>query len=833
MWLEEGCVKTLKSISVLAILPVLFTGTLTHAGDQDSTGTAPRVVPEIRAYRVNPHAPVIDGNLDDPVWTSPNIQKIGGFTQTDPDEGKPPTESTLVAIAYDDKAVYVAFWCYDSEPDNVSQQLVRRDRWSQSDQASIRLDPYHDHQTGYMFTVSAAGTQRDQRIYNNDWTDLNWDAVWMSAVEKQSWGWSAEMEIPYHCLRFSEQAEHVWGVDFVRVVARKNEWDQWAFVPSKEGGMASNFGHLTGLSGIKPAQHFEVLPYAVTSAETRPASRWDDGRDVFGNTGVDLKYGISSNLTLDATINPDFGQVELDQPVLNLSTYETQFSEKRPFFMEGADLFETNFSLFYSRRIGRAPAFSPTNPDVYEEINPPGASTILGAAKLTGKIAGRTSIALLTSVTDQEKTKYAAIDSVYNVIYDADSNIVDADTAFSFHHGVVEPQAGYAVVRIKRELFDRSSVGGMLTLASQDTRYPAMTGGCDWRLHTNNGRWYTNGQTIFSRVDPTYTGFGLAMGVGKGAGEHTRGEVSVVIKDPHLQINRLGYTSRNNTRNVSAWVQYRTTKDWWIVRNSWNNLNYYYSQNYQGVEFTKGGNFNTYIEFTNNWSLGGGVEMQAEKYSDDETRGRGLWEWPVVPTYSWWASLSTDPRKMITLNLNPGSGGDRGGSWWANYIGVDFRPRSNMEFSLGTNYFRNFRNTRWVTNPDDTTTIFADLDKDQISLSASASVMLNRNLSCQLSAEGLISGLDYRNYRPYLGHNQYGPVQTDYNYDFNWGALNSTFLIRWEYRPGSTIFVVWTRAKSDWDPNKNDLDFSRDFRRFFSTGSENLFLVKASYWLNI
>jgi hypothetical protein len=281
------------------------------------------------------------------------------------------------------------------------------------------------------------------------------------------------------------------------------------------------------------------------------------------------------------------------------------------------------------------------------------------------------------------------------------------------------------------------------------------------------------------------------------------------------------------------WVQYRTTHDWWVVRNSWNNLNYWYEQNYAGWEIEKGGNYNFQLEFINNWSLGGGIGIQAEKYKDDETRGHGIWEWPVVPTYSWWASLSTDPRKMFTLILNPGSGSDRGGSWWAHYTGVEVRPRSNMEFSLGLNYTRNFRVTRWVDNPHDDTTLFADLDRDQFDMSASASIMLNRYLSCQLSAEGLLSGLDYRNYRPYLGHNQYGPSQTDYNYDFNWGALNSTLLIRWEYRPGSTVYLVWTRAKSDLDSDKNDLDFSRDFRRFFSTGSENLFLVKASYWLNM
>jgi hypothetical protein len=811
---------------------VLTAGTLAVAGDSNTE----RVVPEIRATRVNPHAPVVDGNLDDPVWTGGKVDLITDFTQTDPDEGELPSESTLVAVAYDESAVYVAFWCYDSEPDNVDRQLVRRDRWSQSDQVSIRLDPYHDHQSGFLFTVSAAGTQRDMRIYNDDHTDLSWDGVWHSGVRQQPWGWSAEMAIPYHCLRFQEQDEHVWGVDFVRIVNRKNEWNKWAYVPSSEHGMASHFGHLTGLQGIKPARHLEVLPYVVSSLETEPKSLGNEnGLDYVGNTGVDIKYGLSSNLTLDATINPDFGQVELDQPVLNLSAFETWFPERRPFFVEGSDLWRSEYTMFYSRRVGRAPSQGIDDDQYLYEISRPKASTILGAAKLSGKIAERTSIAFLGAVTDEEIEKYAAEPLTTDTTWIGDS-VAAVDTTLIdtvFREGVVEPMAGYSVLRVKQELFDRSNVGAILTVASQDTYHPAVTGGMDWRLYTNDGKWYFRGQSIFSKVDPDNTGFATDLVVGKGSGKHIRGSVGLVIKDPHLHINRLGYTNRNDTRHIWTWWQYRTTDDWFIIRNSWNNINLWYSRNYAGAEIEKGGNFNFYIEFTNNWSLGGGSSIQAEKYSDMETRGHGLWEWPQVPTFSWWFSLNTDERKMFSFNWNPGGGSDRGGSWWANWIGMDVRPRSDMEFSIGTNIVRDLGGTRWVDNPDDETTLFANLDKNQVSLRASASMMFHRNLSCQLSASGLISGLDYRNYRPYLGEGQYGPVDADQNYDFNWSSLNSTLLLRWEYRPGSTLYAVWTRSRSEYDDTVNDLDFSRDFDRFFSAGADNVFLIKASYWLNM
>ena len=824
---------------VLALLPVLKAGAQTSAGVQQTNRAEERTVPELRAYRVNPHAPVIDGNLDDPVWNSPGLEKSSSFTQTDPDDGRPPTEKTEVAVVYDESAIYVAFWCYDSEPDEVTTQLVRRDRSSEADMVSVRLDPYHDHQTGYIFTLNASGSQRDIRMYNDTYTDLSWDGVWQSGVRRQPWGWSAEMKIPYHCLRFHELDEQVWGINFIRIINRKSEWDEWSYFPNSESGIASHLGHLTGITGIKPARHLEILPYVVSNFETQPGSLGNkDGRDFYGNAGVDVKYGVSSNLTLDVTVNPDFGQVELDAPVLNLSNYETYFSERRPFFLEGSDLFETEFNMFYSRRIGRAPAGSVDDDQFLEYTDWPRASTILGATKLTGKLSSGTSIAILGALTDEEKAEYAAevttVDTLPN-----DEIVEHVDTVL--REGVVEPRAGYAVVRVKQDLFERSHLGVILTATSQDTYHPAVTGGLDWRLVTNDGEWYMRGQGIFSRDDPENTGFGYDMTLGKDGGKHVRGSFGLTIKDPNLHINRIGYTSRNSVRDLYTWWQYRTTEDWWIVRNTYNNINLWFSENYDRATIKRGGNWNAHIEFINNWYLAGGFNWQAEPYSDLETRGNGLWEWSVYPTYSWWMNLSTDSRRKLQFIWNPGSGGNRGGDWWASYFEVDFRPRSDMEFSVGVNYKRFFRNLRWVDNEefDDgyggtiDSSLFAELDQDQITLSVSTGIMFTRNLSCQLSAEGLISGLDYQNYRFYRGGQHYGPIDDSYNYDYNWGSLNSTFLVRWEYRPGSTVYLVWTRSKSDYDDTINDLDLSRDFDRFFSAGSENLFLVKASYWLNI
>jgi hypothetical protein len=370
-----------------------------------------------------------------------------------------------------------------------------------------------------------------------------------------------------------------------------------------------------------------------------------------------------------------------------------------------------------------------------------------------------------------------------------------------------------------------------------------MTGAIDWRLFTKNGMWGIDGQSIFSRVDNEKVGFATDLTIRKESGRHMRGAVGTVLKDPHFHINKLGYTSRNDYQEFWTWWQYQTQDDWWIVRNSWNNINYGSAWNYDGYNISHWGNFNNWIEFTNGWEAGGGVGFQAEKYSDLETRGNGIWEWPNNPTYSWWASIETDDRKLFSFTLNPGSGGDRGGSWFANYIGVEFRPKSNMEFEIGTNYRRDFNTTRWLLNEDkdeddEDESIFADLDRDQITLEVTASVMLTRNLSWQISGQGLISELNYDNHTRWLPdtrkYDDTGIDPEDYaDENGTFSALNSMMLVRWEYMPGSTLYFVWTRARNEWDDTTKKLHLKDEFDRFFSRGAENVWLLKMSYWWNI
>jgi len=804
-----------------------------------------RVPPEVRATLINSEPPTIDGDLSDSIWSHPQMDFAGDFRQYRPDEGEPATESTLVAVAYDEAAIYFAFWCYDSEPEKIAGQLVRRDRHSESDLIAVRLDPYHDHQTGYDFYVNAAGVQLDARLYNENHNDYAWDGVWESAVRMQPWGWSVEIRIPFYCLRFAEKENHVWGCDFARAISRKDESFRWSFTPIAEGGFVSNFGHLTGLRGISPGSHIELLPYAVSSFETEPKRPGNpNGKDFLGNVGFDLKYALTSNLVVDVTINPDFGQVELDRPVLNLSTFETRFEERRPFFLEGAELFQAEYSMFYSRRIGRRPnayiqypGYYHYDPDYMYSIDYPKATTILGAAKITGKLGSGTSIAILGAVTDEEKASYAART---NIETDSLGNIVACDTVH--REGIVEPMAGYSVVRVKQDLFEHSNIGGILTVASRDTEHPAVTGAADWRLFTNGGVWCFRGQSVFSRVDSEDIGFATDATIEKVAGEHFHMAIGAVIKDRYLQINDLGYTTRNNWRSGWLWMHYETRDDWWIIRRSWNNFNMSGAWNYDGDNINKNWNFSNTTEFLDNSMGGFGFARNFAKYSDDETRGYGLWERPSE--WNVWVWYDTDERRKFSVEGDFNYGDSRGHPWWGAQLLFRYRPASNMEFWVHGDYTHDPAQLAWIDNPDDDAgniyVLFADRDQDIFHLTASASIMFNRDLSFQLSARGLMAGIDHHRHREYLGGTSYGDVWTHRSSpapfpeaDYNWSALNSTALLRWEYNPGSTLYLVWTRSRPEYDPSCNDLKFNRDFSRWFSAGAENVFLIKASYWLNV
>ncbi len=803
--------------------------------------------------------PRIDGVLDEPFWK--DASRSGDFTQFQPDEGKPASESTFVRIAYDDEALYVGLEMYDSQPDKMVDRLTRRDRWLEADMVHVMIDSHHDHLTAYCFTLYSSGTQRDVYYSNDINSDDTWDAVWESATHKTPWGWTAEMRIPFSCLRFSaddmrdpaagrmaavthaagadgpvdppeEGAQvaqangssgngHRWGIYVSRNIPRKGELDRWNHIPDSAGGFVSKFGHLAGIYNIRPPKRLEVLPYTVSYAETEPESPGNpDGRDYTHNAGFDVKYGVTSDITLNATINPDFGQVEADQTVLNLSTFETWYPEKRPFFLEGNEIFATNYSLFYSRRIGRPPSRWPGDASYYEER--PAATTILGAAKVSGKTGGGTSIGIIEAVTQREQATYR---DEYGVKKKA----------------VIEPEANYLVARVKQDIMQNSSVGVMATAVTQKDFNPDYTGGVDWDLRFRGGDYQVNGQTVASRNWLEKSGWGGWLGAQKAGGKNFRGSLSAQYSSHDLDLNRIGYIQRDNYQEYWGWLQYRTTKKWWIVRKTWNNFNLGYADNADGVALTRGGNFNNNVQLANMWEVGGGTWLDYDvQYSDWETRGGP--PAPIPVGQSWWFDLNTDPSKWLVLSSHLG-GGDTGDGHFNDYsMGITLQPRSNIEFTAQPSYRSNWAVSRWLADVPDAEgnrrDIFGEQKLHRLDLTMRGTVTFTRDLTLQVYAQPFFAAVDYGNFKKLVPPRSFEYVdssvydEAERRPDFNWTSFNSNVILRWQYRPGSALFLVWTQTREAYR-SIGDFKFNRDWNALYGAAPGNTFLVKVSYWWSI
>ena len=799
---------------ILISLMISFFFFLLNNSDLTAQPTDEDTIKSITAVGVNGGVR-IDGVLDEGFWQK--APRSGDFIQFQPDEGKPASESTFVRVAYDDEALYIGIDMYDSQPDKIVSRLTRRDRSIECDLVNVIIDSHHDHQTAYAFTVFASGTQKDSYYYNDNNSDENWDAIWESATRKNNSGWTAELKIPFYCLRFACKQNPVWGMYFSRQISRKNELDRWVYIPESISGFVSRFGHLKGLSRLTPPKRLEILPYVVSYEKTELKQAGNpDGRDFFGNSGFDLKYGITSNITLDATVNPDFGQVEQDQTILNLSVFETWYQEKRPFFLEGFKIFETPGNLFYSRRIGREPSLQPSDVNYY--IDRPTATSILFAGKVSGKNQSGTSIGILEAVTQNEKAEFVDLNAFQR-------------------KEVIEPEANYFVARFMQDILKNSYVGIMATAVNQKSFTPAYSGGVDWILRFHNGNYRCSGQLVGSKIGPAKEGWGGYMNFQKEGGQHILGSVEIDYLDRKLDLNRMGFLRRNDIKELSAWLQYRTTKKWWIVRKTWNNLNLDITDNLSGLKLTRGGNFNNSIELTNNWNLGGGTWMDFEKtYSDRETRG-GL-PAPIPIGQSWWFWFSTDSRKWLQINPSL-EGGD---SWDGQYnyynLGLNLQPRSNIEFSAGPGYYRSKGVSRWLARIEQDE-IFGEENMKRFDMIVRGTYTFEKNLSIQIYAQPFLAAVDYRNFKKLVPPDKYQEVDSTvyneryYQPDFNMKSFNSNVVLRWEYRPGSTLFVVWTQNRDTWEQGVGDFRFKHDWNNLFETIPGNTFLIKLNYWWNI
>jgi len=838
-------------------------------------GTADTVSIKIKVDAIRLAEPIaVDGILSEAVWQ--NGSGFSQFTQRDPNEGAQPTQQTIVHLAYDDEAIYIGARMFDSAPDSIIARLGRRDAQLTSDMFGFFVDPYYDRRSGFYFSINAAGTMYDGVLYNDEWDDDSWDGVWEGKVKIDEKGWVAEMRIPYSQLRFKNKDQMVWGINFRRDIARKNERDYLVFTPKNGSGFVSRFADLVGIENINPPRRIEVLPYVTTKAEYTqhlPGNPFNDGSKYLPGTGADLKVGIGSNLTLDATVNPDFGQVEVDPAVVNLGDVETFFSEKRPFFIEGSTIFNfgqggsrsnwgfnwANPQFFYTRRIGRAPQGRSPSAD-FADV--PLGTSILGAAKLSGKVGNNWNVGMLHALTSREH-----------------ADLKQGNRRF---HSEVEPLAYYGIMRAQKEIKEgRQGIGFISTLAARrfdDARLrdeinrSAFTGGVDgWTFLDSNKTWVITGwagmsqlrgnearlialqqssRHYFQRPDAGHvevdssatslTGYAGRLLLNKQKGNVIFNS-AIGFVDPKFDLNDMGFLFRTDVINGHIGGGYKWTKTNKVTRFAQLLGAVFGSRDFDGNAIWMGVWHSGYFEFLNYYSLNYSFAYNPETVSNNRTRGGPL----TLNPPGWQANffLNSDSRKTWVFGLGTFSY-SRGPKNWDGGIdaSVEWKPGANLSVQAGPTLFwsRNFAQYVTVIADSQATAtfgsryIFAELKQTELSASIRLNWTFTPRLSLQLYAQPLVSAGDYHNFKQLARPKSY--EFTKYNDrladDFNFKSLRGNAVLRWEYSPGSTLFFVWTQSRSDFE-NNGEFRFLRSFDRLLDADTDNIFLIKASYWLGL
>jgi len=840
---------------VVLFFVVAFLATAVEAAPPTTSRVVATPIPEAAAVKV-------DGELNDAIWQT--VPPIKEFVQREPKEGAAPTFETEARVAYDATALYIAVIAFDSDPKRIVGIRTRRDEGSPSDWISVVVDSFHDRRSAFEFDVNPAGVKQDSYWFNDTNNDQGWDAVWDAAVSRTDRGWRAEFRIPFSQLRYRPAETSTFGLAIIRKVGRLNETATWPLLSKSAHGYVSSFGELTGLRLERAPKRLEVVPYMVADVKTQPGEPGNpliNTTDPDASLGVDLKYALRPGLTLPGTINPDFGQVEADPAVVNLSAFETFFSERRPFFVEGGGIFSLDIDcndgncsgLFYSRRIGRSPRGEPDVPDGgYSSA--PAQTTILGAAKLTGRI-GEFSVGALNAVTAAEDA------------------IISNGTVQTTRQ-TIEPLTNYSVVRARREFSNQSALGFMTTFTNRNldasTRFlpgEAYTGGvdADWRLGSKYAiRGFLAGSTVhgdptaidelqrnnvhsFQRpdsdnltYDPTRTamnGYGGSTSVSKIAGARMVFSSNVGFKSPGFEINDVGFMQRADQRTMSNWMQIRYDKpsQKWL-RSFRYNLNQWAGWNYDGDRLYSGINVNAHAMFRNNWATGTGGNINWQPFDDRATRGG-----PGVygnPQRSIWAYLESDQRPAVSLGIFTFNSTDGKGTTLHDASpNVSYRPSSFLKASVGLHWSQNTDQSQWVEATDDGRYVFARIYQQTVGIQTRLNYTVTPALSIQLYAEPFVSSGNYTNFKELVDgrsksyEGRYKPTAYAGNPDFNYRSFRTTNVLRWEYKPGSTLFVVWQQGRED-SVEYGNFNFNRDFGAVFDAPAKNVFLVKFAYWFN-
>lgn len=834
-------------------------------------------------------APKIDGNINEQVWNQ--VEWAGDFTQWMPANGASPSQPTEFKIIYDDNFLYVAIKAIDNEPEKIVKRMSRRDGF-EGDFVEINIDSYHDYLTAYSFSATAAGVKGDEKITQDgeEW-DKTWDPIWYLKTSFFDKGWIAEIKIPMTQLRFSEDSIQVWGLEIKRMIHRYDERSVWAPIDNTQSGYVSRFGELHGLKDIKPKRQFDITPYAVGSYEKYKAEEGNpfaDGDDWNARAGVDAKIGLSNNITMDLSINPDFGQVEADPSEVNLSGFESYFREQRPFFIEGRNLYlypiepgdgdNSSNGLFYSRRIGRRPYYYPD----YDYVKQPDNANILGAAKITGRTKKGLSIGILESVTNKENAEVM-------------------NEGGTIEKMAVEPMTNYFAARLEQEINKGNTIiGGMITSTNRfieeehlnELPTNALTGGFNfehnWKdrkytvtakilgsrvsgdsaammnLQTSNRRLYQRPDSKKYRLDSTRThlsGHGGSVSFSRNRNSGWRYMAWVSWMSPGFELNDIGFLRKTDNINHVGWVGYSTPQPVGIFRRINVNLAEWMGWNFDGLFNYFGLNANTHFKFTNFWQFSIGTNYNGNNNSTNLLRGGPTF---IIPQrMNMWAGIETDDRRKFRLEWDVArniSEYDHRDNIWTSFE-ITYQPIDRLKLDVETTYGISKNKLQYLSEETinkEREYFLAEINQKTLMVEFRMSYSFTPDLSLQYYGQPFISSGQYSNYKRVTNgtaddfYNRYEIVTPDENNhldldgdgnidvefgdpDFKVVYFQSNMVLRWEYLPGSTLFLVWTQSRDDSEFEKDQLpfDMDQDINSMFRIFPHDIFLVKLSYRIPI
>jgi len=847
--------------------------TTSSTSPEHANGTLTEL-PSLSAFRLDGMEIKIDGVLDEAVW---DMAETGwGFQEHDPDRGQPASVPTTFKVAYDDDAIYFAVACWENDVADIQSYLGRRDEIEASDIVSIYIDPYHDRTTSYNFRVNPSGVQQDAYIFDNGNRDRDWNAVWESEVSRDEKGWYVEVRIPFSAIRFKPSDDMTWGMQVYRWLHGRGEDTGWVLWDRNSSGFVSRWGLLTDLRGVDNPRKLEVLPY-VSTKHIDPAIEGEEDQWQNSQTfGADFKYGVTSNLTLNATFQPDFGQVEADPATLNLSPIETFFQEKRPFFTEGARFFQhPEFNLFYSRRIGTG------DPN----------SRIRGAAKLTGKVGGDVSLAFLGAATD-----VGVPGKVHNPFVGGDQKAYYGLVRMGKEFNEGNHRVNVMGTAVKR---NEASFAGVDNDRLQRDGYSA---GLDFEMNFDDRMYRVKGSAVSTKVDPfaanthpylqdgSMTGTGGGLEIAKRGGKW-RGELGAKWESDKLDSNDMGFMSAPDEWVYFSDVSYNYDSDgedkpfnrieveleaytstlYGAGSGSEAVLDYtdpdgvdhyrpgdeawsYDERHHQstGVHFNVWGQHRS---FHQGWIFMGrafdGTNKYTTRWNDIDQRG------PLMSRPAWTnvaGGITTDWRKPVSLRLEfHYDHGDKGLRGYGFEARLNWQQSEHFTHSLGFGLRDNRNVDQWMFNQvnDGSQTgvtgignvdyVFGKLDQKTWDLTLRSNILFNRDHSLQLYLQPFLTYGNYVDPSWLASPDSYDlrPYGIDASeYDFNFGALNLNLVYRWEYRPGSTFYLVWAHSKSRWEErweSQDPLYWNNAFDPAFLVDAEpeNTIMAKLSYWFSI